>query len=145
MVVAAATEARKLEASVPTRLESEALSEDANAEEEDRARVPAADLVKRVLAEVDIIKTVVSKSGNLKGTFVRDLKSAASSIKAMVRDLSRRMASNESRLLRAENVRLKRELAMFRQEMTGLRSEMEALRCVGVGTAPPPSISVTSR
>lgn len=73
-VVAAAIEARKLRATAPTRMERRALNdEEADGEKEATDSAPVPDLVKRVLAEVENIKMVATKSGNLKRTMVRDL------------------------------------------------------------------------
>lgn len=93
-VLAASMEAQKLRASIPTKAEME----DPKAFEAaacDLGDVPATDLVKRMLAEVGVIRSVAARSSNLKGTMVRDLKHAAASIKCVMEDLSLRTASNE--------------------------------------------------
>ncbi|XP_023940561.2 uncharacterized protein LOC112047623 [Bicyclus anynana] len=96
----------------------------------------AARLQNEVLEDVEIIKKVATKSSNLKGTFVRDLKDAADSIKAAVEVLASRNISEETRKLQADNVRLQAEMASLRTELSQLRQEMKGEQ--NQGSVPPP-------
>lgn len=141
-VLAASVEARKLRASIPTKAETEAPIEKVAAAS-DLGDVSAADLVKRVLAEVCVIRTVATRSSNLKGTMVRDLKHTAASIKSVVEDLRLRTTSIEVRRLGSENDRLHQELTEFRREIVELRREIEESRRARI-SAPLADVEMTS-
>ncbi|XP_039761486.1 uncharacterized protein LOC120634778 [Pararge aegeria] len=97
----------------------------------------AAQIQKRALDEVALISSIATKSTNLKGTFVRELKNAASSIKEAVEVLSSRTISDETRQLQADNARLQAEMASLRKELATLRSDLEKSRKQGPASSPP--------
>lgn len=78
----------------------------------------------RIMEDVAIIANVATKSGNLKGTFVRALKESAASIKKAVEVLRSRSSTEETAILQANNSRLQAEVAELRKEMGELRREM---------------------
>ncbi|CAH2101922.1 unnamed protein product [Euphydryas editha] len=78
-------------------------------------------LARQAATDVDIICTVATTSSNLKGTFVRALQDAASSIKAVVAALKDRTATDEVRKVQLENARLRSEMAELRQHVAELR------------------------
>lgn len=103
---------RKLKAQAPTlplvemsQLDTEALS-------------------KRAEHGLQIILKVASKSGNLKGTFIRALKDAVSAVRETVHVLETRTVTDETATLRADNERLKTELAALRGEFAALRDDL---------------------
>lgn len=86
--------------------------------------VTSADIVKRVVDSVAIVQQVATKSKNLKGTFVRSLKDAASCIKVAVEVLQSRTTSDETKKLQADNNRLQKEVAELKKEMADIRAQM---------------------
>lgn len=84
-------------------------------------------LNQRVIEDIAIILKVATKSGNLKGTYVRHLKEAGASIKAAVEALHSRTTSEETAKLQADNTRLQGEIAELRKEMAELRKDMASV------------------
>lgn len=82
----------------------------------------ASDLVKQVTDAADVILTVATKSGNLKGTFTRALKDSAASITAAVGALAATTASEETAKLQADNASLRAEVVELRKELAELRA-----------------------
>ncbi|XP_045456532.1 uncharacterized protein LOC123666487 [Melitaea cinxia] len=74
----------------------------------------------QVAKDVDIILKVATRSTNLKGTFVKALKNAASSISIAVESLKERTSSDEVRKLQAENTRLRRDVEELKLQMAEL-------------------------
>ncbi|CAH2228329.1 jg7360, partial [Pararge aegeria aegeria] len=97
----------------------------------------AARLQDQVWEDLDLIRKVATKSAHLKGTFVRDLKDAAASIKETVEALGSRTVSDETRRLQADNTRLQAEMASLRRELAQLRTEMEGMRKQGSAHSSP--------
>ncbi|XP_045765820.1 uncharacterized protein LOC123867684 [Maniola jurtina] len=91
----------------------------------------------RVQDSLAAITTVATKSGHLKGTFVRVLKDAVVSIKEAVEVLSSRTMSEETKKLQAENTRLQAEMASLRKEIADIKRDMESAR--KQGSVPSPS------
>ncbi|XP_076301808.1 uncharacterized protein LOC143219885 [Lasioglossum baleicum] len=109
------------------------------------------------------VERLARRSGNLKGTFVRDFKESARKIEAAARELERRGAFRPSLgspaaapsavvpanspsadlwdELRAENLSLKKELQETRETLGAIREEMMAMkRRQDVPTSPSPSL-----
>ncbi|XP_047998737.1 uncharacterized protein LOC125236086 [Leguminivora glycinivorella] len=107
--------ARELRVRVRRLSESSSAAEDHNRS--------AADLSKSVAAQV-----ATSKSGNLKGTYVKALKHAAKDIAEAFEQLSERTTSDETRQLQAANTRLQAEMADLREELARLRKEVESTK-----------------
>ncbi|XP_063532848.1 uncharacterized protein LOC134743387 [Cydia strobilella] len=85
-------------------------------------------LTQQVLDGLGVINHVATKSKNLKGTFVRDLKQAMVTIREAVTELGGRSVSDETEKLAAENTRLKADIAELRKEMGELRASLAELR-----------------
>ncbi|KAL0868749.1 hypothetical protein ABMA27_008184 [Loxostege sticticalis] len=98
---------------------------------------PAEALKKQAEASVSIIREVATKSGNLKGTFVKSLKEAATSIEAVVSALHRRSTTEETQRLQALNERLEARVAALERETAELRAAAE--RAVAPATVPTPA------
>lgn len=82
----------------------------------------ASDMVKQVTDAADVILTVATKSGNLKGTFTKALKDSTASIKAAVEALAVTTASEETAKLQADNASLRAEVVQLRKELAELRA-----------------------
>lgn len=76
-------------------------------------------------ANLEIIKSIASSSGNLKGTFVKGLKEAAAAIEEVVVALGNRTATEETERLQAVNRRLEAKVTALEQEMAELRAAVE--------------------
>ncbi|CAG9584733.1 unnamed protein product [Danaus chrysippus] len=68
---------------------------------------------------------VASKSSNLKGTFQKALKCRAASLMGIVRELSQRTTSNETRLLQAKVDRLQKEMSALHARIAELMARSE--------------------
>ncbi|XP_046973627.1 uncharacterized protein LOC124540210 [Vanessa cardui] len=75
----------------------------------------------KVQQALDVVLQVADKSGNLKGTFVRALKTAADSIKGAVADLRALTMSEEVARLEVANAQLSGQLAELRREVAQMR------------------------
>ncbi|KOB67477.1 Gag-like protein, partial [Operophtera brumata] len=95
------------------------------------------DLSRRVRESLGKILSVAKDSGNLKGTFIRDLKVAAASIREAMEVLQDRSSTEETRRLQAANVRLRDEVRELRQEIVELRREMLEARAAIPAPHPP--------
>lgn len=95
-------------------------------EEVDSGTVTA--LSERIHGDLDIVFNVATKSGNLKGTFVRALKESVASIKMATEILCKRSSTEETERLQRDNARLNSEMAELRREMVELRKEVAASR-----------------
>lgn len=78
--------------------------------------------------DVEAIKSVAARSGNLKGGFVRILKDSATSLAGIVADLSGRSTSVETKMLQVKNDRLEAELSGAMSDIRLLREEVERLK-----------------
>ncbi|CAB0028687.1 unnamed protein product, partial [Trichogramma brassicae] len=87
-------------------------------------KLPAGDIREKVEAEVALIRTVATKSGNLKGTFVKELKQAAVSVSVAVEALIKRSSSDETRRLQAEAKRAQEENKKLSAQVEELRREV---------------------
>ncbi|XP_059061651.1 uncharacterized protein LOC131854546 [Achroia grisella] len=65
----------------------------------------------------------VKRSGHLKGTIVKEIKDAVTTIRTAAATLTERSATVECAALRRENSRLSNDLAEMREMMTGMREE----------------------
>ncbi|XP_061729214.1 uncharacterized protein LOC133534143 [Cydia pomonella] len=83
-------------------------------------------LIEQVKTSLRTIDLVASKSSNLKGTFVKALNEAATSIGVAFEEIKDRTSSEESRRLQTQNNRLRAELKELRSEMEQLRAELRA-------------------
>ncbi|CAH2244697.1 jg1352 [Pararge aegeria aegeria] len=97
----------------------------------------AAQIQKKTLDAVALITSIATKSTNLKGTFVREIKNAASSVKEAIEVLSSRTISEETWQLQADNARLQAEMASLREELATLRGDMEKSQKQGPASSPP--------
>lgn len=95
-------------------------------EEEDGDGRLACTLFDRVQADVKMIGDVAAKTKNLKGTYVRILKDATSSIRDAVQDLKSRSASDETRRLQADNDRLRKVVESLRGELAEIRKMLQS-------------------
>ncbi|CAH2109007.1 unnamed protein product [Euphydryas editha] len=77
-------------------------------------------LTNQVATDLDIICKVATTSSHLKGTFVRALREAAASIKAITEALKERSDSEEVKKLQAENKQLRTEMEELKEQMTQL-------------------------
>ncbi|CAG9578742.1 unnamed protein product [Danaus chrysippus] len=77
---------------------------------------------------------VASKSSNLKGTFQKALKCRAASLIGIVKELSQRTTSNETRLLQAKVDRLQKE-------MSALQARIAELMARSKGTSEGPAVA----
>lgn len=82
------------------------------------------DLSKLVEDNVDVIFNVATKSSNLKGTFQKALKEAATSIKEVLGVLQQRTMSEETKKLQEDNARLQTDLADIRRELAELKANL---------------------
>ncbi|XP_047544444.1 uncharacterized protein LOC125076632 [Vanessa atalanta] len=87
---------------------------------EDAPKTSAA-LDTTVQQALDVVLQVADKSGNLKGTFVRALKTAADTIKGAVAELRALTMSEEVARLEAANAQLSGQLAELRREVAEMR------------------------
>ncbi|CAG9562258.1 unnamed protein product [Danaus chrysippus] len=71
------------------------------------------------------IVEVASKSSNLKGTFQKALKCRAASLMGIVKELSQRTTSNETRLLQAKVDRLQKEMSALHARIAELMARSE--------------------
>nr|XP_053600403.1 uncharacterized protein LOC128669528 [Plodia interpunctella] len=120
-VVRAAKKARTLRAPEQEMKSAEALT----AEYE---KLPAGQIKEKVEAEVALIRTVATKSGNLKGTFVKELKQAAVSVSVAVEALIKRSSTEEMSKLQAENRQMREENSKLSSLVEELRREVADLR-----------------
>lgn len=106
---------------------------------------PAVDLNQLALDSVDVVFDVATKSKNIKGTLMKDLKDAAVAFKEVLGALQQRNISEETLKLQAENARLQAELTELRKDLADLRadlgrissrSDMEELPPVAVASLP---------
>ncbi|CAG5039820.1 unnamed protein product [Parnassius apollo] len=81
-------------------------------------------LNQQVLDDVGVILMVAAKSRNLKGTFQRALKDAATSIKTVVEVLHERSVNEETAKLQAEDTCLRSEIEELRKELSEIRLEV---------------------
>ncbi|XP_046972335.1 PHD finger protein rhinoceros-like [Vanessa cardui] len=77
----------------------------------------------KVQEALDVVLQVADKSGNLKGTFVRALKTAADTIKGAVADLRALTVTEEVARLEAANTQLSGQLAELRREVALMRTQ----------------------
>ncbi|XP_046972014.1 nucleolar protein dao-5-like, partial [Vanessa cardui] len=89
---------------------------------EDAQKTSAA-LDNTVKEALDVVLQVANKSGNLKGTFVRALKTAADTIKGAVAELRALTMSEEVARLEAANAKLSGQLAELRREVADMRKK----------------------
>ncbi|CAH2989114.1 unnamed protein product [Chilo suppressalis] len=82
------------------------------------------DIEEAVEAECALITRIAKKSSNLKGTYIKALKSAASSIHEKVSELAKTSITEETCKLREENVRLQTQIDAMRREVEELRAEL---------------------
>ncbi|XP_048005723.1 uncharacterized protein LOC125241345 [Leguminivora glycinivorella] len=104
----------------------------------DGADNSAASLHQRVKNSLKTVELVATGSANLKGTFVRALKTAVASIGEAVDDLKERTSSEETRRLQRQNAKLRAEVTDLRSEVEELKAE---LRAYFMKRAPPSSLS----
>ncbi|XP_039746619.1 protein MLP1 homolog [Pararge aegeria] len=71
---------------------------------------------------------MAGKSSNLKGTYVKKFKEAASELQAIVEALSSRTEAEETRRLRADNARLRSELDLIRTEQKAYRRDFAEMK-----------------
>ena len=90
------------------------------------------------------ILEVATKSGNLKGTYVRQLKVAAASLQDVVNALADRTEVDEVRRVRADNNRLRREVEVLRAELKAHRREFSEMRATMKGAPEQNPALVTS-
>ena len=83
---------------------------------------------------VDLVLKVATKSGSLKGTFIRGLKEAAADIRDAVDILLHRTASDEVAKLQEENSRLRNDLEDLRRQVASLSEQQQ--RCTSTDAAP---------
>lgn len=107
-------ELQDMEAQAERELEEERQSRRSNKERlaasndhRDADRTPAELLFRRVEDDVKAIKRVAATSINLKGTYVKALKEASSSILEAAENMASQTSSREVRLLQKENDRLR--------------------------------------
>ena len=93
----------------------------------------ATDLANDINSGIRIILGVAARSRNLKGTFTKALKEAATQIEEATAELHQRTSTEETAVLRAQNARMQAELADLREEIANLRAEISRPREV-----PPP-------
>lgn len=105
------------------RLDEERLNN--SDEQRDPDRMPAETLFRRVEEDVKAIKRVAATSNNLKGTYIRALKEASTSILEAAENMATRTSSREVRLLQRENDRLRAELQLIRSELNEIRRMMD--------------------
>ncbi|XP_049871995.1 uncharacterized protein LOC126370917 [Pectinophora gossypiella] len=87
-----------------------------------------ADLYQKAKDAAAVIESVASKSGRLKGTFVRALKDSTRLIVQVLDVLRSTSESEETRNLQAQNSRLQKALDEQRREIESLRLEMRQVR-----------------
>ncbi|XP_045772158.1 uncharacterized protein LOC123872071 [Maniola jurtina] len=87
---------------------------------------------------------VATKSGNLKGTWVKRLKDAANKLQEVVDTLAARTVAEETRRLRTDNDRLRSEVETLKNELKAHRREFSDMRASMAAAAkgtPAPSLS----
>ncbi|XP_020294333.1 serine/arginine repetitive matrix protein 1-like [Pseudomyrmex gracilis] len=89
--------------------------------------MPSAQIVEQASKLAASVRRMAVKSKNLKGTFVRQFKEAASGMEEAVHLLAGRASSDaEVRRLSAANKRLNEEVAEMREKISALRGDKEA-------------------
>ncbi|XP_063620669.1 uncharacterized protein LOC134793074 [Cydia splendana] len=86
------------------------------------------DLNKQVLDSVAVVKKVVATSGNLKGTYQRKLKDAATAITDFAQVMLERTTTDETKLLQRTVSRLQTQIADLQKEHEELRNELRLAR-----------------
>lgn len=120
-------EARATRAARAARREEDGESQPLNFEGEAGSRV-VSDLVMCVRSHIRNIDRVAARSSNFKGTFQQALKDAVLAINSVKEELSNRSATEEVRLLRADNARVKSRVEDLSSEVPRLSSELEAIK-----------------
>lgn len=92
--------------------------------EDDVVLLGVPEIKERSVSRVRKILEIAAKSGNLKGTYVRDLKVAAKEIGEIVEDLADRcLGGEEGRRLQRDNNRLRAQVKELGLELAALRRE----------------------
>ncbi|XP_023937023.2 uncharacterized protein LOC112045164 [Bicyclus anynana] len=102
---------------------------------EDPAGLTSEELRASAGRSVAAIMQMASRSHNLKGTFVRRFKEAASELQEIVEALASRTEADETRGLRADNARLRTELESVKAELKAHRREFSEMRTAAKGAA----------
>lgn len=82
---------------------------------------------------------MASKSSNLKGTYMKQLKAAATELQSIVEALASRTETEEVRRLRADNARLRSEVKNLKAELIAHRREFAEMKTIMAAATKSPS------
>ncbi|XP_052747127.1 uncharacterized protein LOC128199871 [Bicyclus anynana] len=102
---------------------------------EDPAGLTSEELRASAGRSVAAIMQMAARSNNLKGTFVRRFKDAATELQEIVEALASRTEAEETRRVRADNARLRTEVESLKAELKAHRREFSEMRTAAKSAA----------
>lgn len=88
----------------------------------------AAAMLQRTETEISTVLAIAKKSGNLKGTYQKELRIATESLRDAIEYMSQRSSTDETQRLEREVSRLREENGSLRRELDELKTQVVALQ-----------------